>query len=216
MLEELRKKNADIKIYSITDEEFRSFGRIIEDADSSGIIEAAKAIPLPQEGSAYTASVELLEGLEGVKALEKNMLGELPAQAGYCCGYSSFLNAAEWHSSNEINIAVTPLVLILGHLYDLVNGKISSDDMKAFYVPAGAVVEVYSTTLHFCPCQAERGGFGCVVILPEGTNVPLDGPSEDPLLFRKNKWIIAHNENSPLIERGVMPGISGRNTEIKF
>jgi hypothetical protein len=59
-------------------------------------------------------------------------------------------------------------------------------------------------------------GFGCVVALPTGTNTPLEGAVADKLLFRKNKWIVAHNENSALIQRGVAAGICGKNFEIKY
>ena len=80
----------------------------------------------------------------------------------------------------------------------------------------GTAIEVYASTLHFCPCEVQREGFGCVVALPVGTNIPLEEPSEDPLLFRKNKWIVAHDQNRSLIERGVVPGIDGVNYEIRY
>ena len=40
--------------------------------------------------------------------------------------------------------------------------------------------------------------------------------TEEKLLFRKNKWIIAHVENETLINRGVIAGITGTNYEIKY
>lgn len=150
------------------------------------------------------------------KEIENKFFGTLPSQIGYCHGHNSLLNAAEWHMSSEINIAVTPLVLILGHIWDIENGKTDSSKFKAFYMPAGTVAEVYSTTLHFCPCEVEKDGFGCVVGLPLGTNTPLETETSDPLLFRKNKWLIAHNDNKALISRGVLPGISGENFKINY
>ncbi len=126
------------------------------------------------------------------------------------------LNATEWHTSSEINIAITPLVLILGHIWDIKNGKFDSSDFKAFYLPAGTIVEVYATSLHYCPCQVSDSGFGSVVGLPLGTNTDLETESENPLLFRKNKWIICHTDNEELINDGVTAGITGTNFEIKF
>ena len=126
------------------------------------------------------------------------------------------LGATEWHFSSELNIALTPLVLILGKRTDIKDGKLNSSDMKAFYVPQGAVIEVYATTLHFCPCQVSDEGFGCVVGLPLGTNVPLDYEVSDKLIFRKNKWIMAHEDNKVLIERGVVDGIYGENYKINY
>jgi hypothetical protein len=39
---------------------------------------------------------------------------------------------------------------------------------------------------------------------------------KNKMLFRKNKWIIAHVENETLINRGVVAGITGTNYEIKY
>mgnify|MGYP004493008355 FL=1 len=216
MLDNLKLKNPDIKLYSVNSEEFKTFGRVITGLDASEIIKAAEKISRPAEGSAYTPSEESFEKLPTAKEIENKFFGTLPSQIGYCHGHNSLLNAAEWHMSSEINIAVTPLVLILGHIWDIENGKTDSSKFKAFYLPAGTVAEVYSTTLHFCPCEVEKGGFGCIVGLPLGTNTPLETETSDPLLFRKNKWLIAHNDNKALISRGVLPGISGENFKINY
>ena len=216
MLNNLKLKNPDIKLYSVNSEEFKTFGRVITGLDTSEIIKAAEKISRPAEGSAYTPSEESFEKLPIAKEIKNKFFGTLPAQIGYCHGHNSLLNAAEWHMSSEINIAVTPLVLILGHIWDIENEKTDSSKFKAFYLPAGTVAEVYSTTLHFCPCEVEKGGFGCVVGLPLGTNTPLEAEALDPLLFRKNKWLIAHNDNTGLIDRGVLPGISGENFKINY
>ena len=216
MLEILKKKNPNIKLYSVNSDEFKTFGRVITDIDASEIITAAEKISRPAEGSAYLPSEESFEKLKIAEEIKESFFGTLPTQIGYCHGHNGFLNAAEWHMSSEINIAVTPLVLILGHIWDIKNGNIDSSLFKAFYLLKGTVAEVYSTSLHFCPCEVENGGFGCVVGLPEGTNTPLECSGSNPLLFRKNKWLIAHNDNKALIERGAVPGISGVNIEIKY
>ncbi len=216
MLDTLKLKNPDIKLYSVNSEEFKTFGRVITGLDTSEIIKAAEKISRPALGSAYTPSEESFEKLPTAKEIENKFFGTLPSQIGYCHGHNSLLNAAEWHMSSEINIAVTPLVLILGHIWDIENGKTDSSKFKAFYLPAGTVAEVYSTTLHFCPCEVEKDGFGCVVGLPLGTNTPLETETSDTLLFRKNKWLIAHNDNKALISRGVLPGISGENFKINY
>ena len=216
MLNNLKLKNPDIKLYSVNSEEFKTFGRVITGLDTSEIIKAAEKISRPALGSAYTPSEESFEKLVIADEIKTKYFGTLPTQIGYCHGHNSLLNAAEWHMSSEINIAVTPLVLILGHIWDIENEKTDSSKFTAFYLPAGTVAEVYSTTLHFCPCEVENGGFGCIVGLPLGTNTPLETEASDPLLFRKNKWLIAHNDNKALISRGVLPGISGENFKINY
>lgn len=215
MLETLRKNNPDYKIYSVTDKEFSSFGRIINDIDVSEICSVANTIENPENGSSYVTSEPKFEALSVANEIKEKLFGTLPTQVGNCWGHNNLLNAAEWHTSSEINIATTDMVLFLAHVYEIENGKINSDKFKAFYVPKGTIIEVYATSLHFCPCEVSAGGFGCVVALPEGTNVPLETEVSDPLLFRKNKWIIAHEDNAGLIARGVVSGITGTNFKVK-
>ena len=216
MFERLKKLNQEIPLYDVRDNEFASFGRIITNLDTAEIIEVAKKIKNPDSGSSYLPSVEDFEFLNIANQIENECFGSLPTQIGYCWGHNNFLNAAEWHTSSEINIAVTPIVLILGHIWDIEDGKINSSKFKAFYLSEGTAVEVYATSLHFCPCEADKNGFGCVVALPEGTNTDLERKAENSLLFRKNKWIISHVENEALKNRGVASGITGINYEIKY
>lgn len=216
MLERLKELNTDIKIYSVYDREFVSFGRVIENLDTTEIVAVAEKIKNPESGSLYTPREEDFEKLPISAKIKKEYFGTLPTQIGYCYGHNNFLNAAEWHFSSEINIAVTPLVLILGNIWDIENGEIDSSRFKAFYLSKGTAVEVYATSLHFCPCETEKSGFGCVVGLPLDTNTPLDTPEENSLLFRKNKWIISHIDNDALKNKGVVAGITGTNYEIKY
>lgn len=215
-LEQLRKINPEMKIYGVDDADFTEYGRRITGADVEEIVEAGKSIAFPQEGSVYEASTPAFEKLEIAGWIRKECYGELPTQVGYCYGHSNFLNAWEWHTSSEINIAVTDMVLILAKRSDYHDGNIDSAKAKAFHLKAGDIVEVYATSLHFCPCEVDKNGFGCVVALPKDTNVPLEGAVSDQLLFRKNKWLIAHVENEGLIARGVVPGITGPNYEVKY
>lgn len=204
------------KIYSIEDAVFAEYGRKMTGADVKEIVEAGNKIAFPEEGSVYEPSTAAFEELPISEWIQKECFGELPTQVGYCYGHNNFLNGWEWHTSSEINIAVTDLVLILAKRSDYQNGKIDASTAKAFLLKAGDMVEIYATSLHFCPCEVDKNGFGCVVALPKGTNIPLEEKAEDPLLFRKNKWLIAHKENEGLIGRGAVPGITGPNYEIKY
>lgn len=216
MYADIVKKNPHLKIYRTSDPEFIPFGYRITDIDANAFIEASKKADEVKEGSLYVAEADYFKDLDAAKDVEIKYYGELPAQAGYCYGYSNKLNAVEWHKSSEINVATTDLILFLGSVQDIVDRKIDSSKIKAFYVEKGEVLEVYATTLHFCPCQVSEEGFGCVVVLPKGTNVPLEGEYEDKLMFRKNKWILAHVDNQGLIDRGVIAGVTGENYEVKY
>ena len=216
MIENLKKLNPDIKLLNVNSPEFSTFGRVIKTLNIEEITNEAKKIENPESGSSYLPSVEAFENLEIAKTIRNEFFGTLQSQLGYCWGHNNFLNATEWHKGSEINIAITPLVLILGHVWDIADGKIDSSDFTAFYLPAGTVVEVYETTLHFCPCEVEKSGFGCVVGLLKGTNTDLETEVENKMLFRKNKWLICHTCNKALIEKGVVSGIIGTNYEIKY
>lgn len=215
-MQNLKLKNPDLPLYSVLDPEFAPYGRVITDIDSKSLIEEAKKIALPEEGSAYTPSIEEFEKLPIKDEMQGRFFGALDAQIGYCYGHNSFLNALEWHIGSEINVAVTPFVLFLALQSDIRDNKMDSSSVKAFYVPEGTTVEVYESVLHFCPCETSEAGFGCVVGLLKGTNIPHETPVADKVLFKKNKYLIAHNENTGLIEKGIVAGISGKNLELKY
>lgn len=216
MLKKLIDLNKEIEIYDVSDKEFLSFGRIIKELDVSEIIATAKKIKNPDSGSKYLPSVEDFEKLQIASEIKDEFFGTLPTQIGYCYGHNNLLNATEWHFSSEINIAITPLILILGHIWDVQNNKIDSSKFKAFYLPAGTAVEVYSTSLHYCPCEVQKEGFGCIVGLPLDTNTTLTKDVKNPLIIRKNKWLIAHPDNKPSVADGAVAGITGINIEIKY
>lgn len=216
MLDLLKEKNPHLTIHTVDSAEFATYGRVLTHLDTAAILAAAQAFEMPESGSLYRPSAEEFESLPIAAQIENTCFGTLPTQLGYCWGHSNHLNAAEWHKSSEVNIAVTPLVLLLAHVWEIRDGKLDAADFRAFYLPAGTAVEVYATSLHFCPCEVQKSGFGCIVALPEGTNTDLTIPVDDPLLFRKNKWIVAHEENAALLARGVVSGITGVNYEIKY
>lgn len=216
MLDRLRKLNQNINFYSVFDDDFDKFGRVIKNIDSDEIIKVAEKQDLNIEGSCYVASEPLFEQLNIAKIIKNEVFGEMPTQVGYCYGHNNFLNATEWHTSSELNIAITDLVLILGSLSDIKNNKIDSSLFKAFFVPKGTVIEVYATSLHFCPCETNSSGFGCVVALPKGTNTPLENEYDNKILFRKNKWLLSHVDNESLLQRGAVAGIYGENYKIDY
>lgn len=215
MLDILKKMNPGIEIFSIRDDEFKKYGNVLR-IETDEIVKACEKLAFPESGTEYVTSVDSLENLDMSENLLEIMFGGCEAQIGITHGYNSFMNGLEYHRSSEVNIAVTPLVLILGLQYEMDGYEYDSSKVKAFYLEKGEAVEVYATSLHFCPCQVSDNGFSCVVVLPKDTNTLLDKPSSDKLLFKKNKWIISHYQNEELIEKGVYPGIHGENYKIKY
>ena len=212
MLEALQKANPQIQIHSVHEAVFASYGRVIKE-DTTEICAAAEKLPFPQEGSRYVAAEESLEKTEFAKRLREEYCGQLDEQVGICYGHSNRLNALEWHTCNEFNVAVRPLVLLLAKRGDMENGRLDANKVKAFYLAQGEMIEVYSDTLHFCPCEITTEGFSCIVGLQRDTNLPLQDRKQE-LLWARNKWLVAHEDNAPLVARGAVPGIYGENWTI--
>ena len=205
----LRKANPHIQIHSVRDYSFRAYGRVIH-ADTAALCATAEAtVDFPVEGSRYEASVAELEAKAA--ELREEFCGQLDEQVGLCWGHSNQMNALEWHTCNEFNVAVRELVLLLAKRSDVEeNNRLDAGKIKAFYLAKGEMVEVYADTLHFCPCEVTKDGFSCIVGLQRGTNLPLEGRKQG-LLWAKNKWLLAHEDNTSLVRRGGFPGIYGEN-----
>lgn len=215
-LEALNRTNPHIKIHSVHGEAFQRYGRVIEEDTTAFCKMAERAVESPAEGSRYMAVVPELDTMPEADDLRQRHCGHLDEQIGLCWGHANQLNALEWHTCNEFNIAVRELVLLLAKREDLdADGRLDSAKVKAFYLEQGTFIEVYSDTLHFCPCEVTKEGFSCIVGLQRGTNLPLDPTvKRSGLLWASNKWLLGHETNAPLIARGAIPGIYGENWEI--
>lgn len=204
-----------MKIQKVTDPAFRKYGQVLEGYDFTGLIKEMKHTPVPED-VIYVPSVEELEALDIMKDLQNKGYGGMPIQIGYCNGHNKKLNAVEYHRNSEINVAVTDLVLLIGHQQDIeLDHTYDTSKIEAFLVPAGTGIEVYATTLHYAPCHVNEGGFQCVVVLPKGTNTDLtfqtEKTGEDSLMTAKNKWLIAH-EDAKIA--GAFNGLKGENITI--
>ncbi len=204
-----------MQIYKVTDGRFRKYGKVIDYIDFAPLVDAMKKTPVPED-VVYEPSIPELENLSVAQEIKDRFYGELPIQIGYCNGHNVLLNAVEYHRSSEINVAATDAVLILGQLADVTNDfTYETSKMEAFFVPAGTAVEVYATTLHYAPCNANEGGFQVAIVLPQGTNYPLEkkhGGSEDALITATNKWLIGHAEGG--LPEGSHIGLIGKNLNV--
>jgi len=206
-----------MEIKKVTDPSFRKYGRIVQGIDFTDLVEAIKReTPLP-DGVAYEPSIKALEETEAAKALQRRTYGELPIEVGYCNGHNYKLNAIEYHRSSEINVAATDAVLIVGMQQDITDDfKYETAKMEAFLVEAGTAVELYATTLHYAPCSANDGGFKVGIVLPAGTNYPLEEKHEgweDSLITAQNKWLIGHEEGG--LDAGAHIGLVGKNLDVR-
>lgn len=205
-----------MEIKKVTDPAFRPYGRVITGVDVSGVMEALKKTERPADHTIYVASDPALENTASGKEIQRVVYGELPVQIGYCNGYNKLLNALEYHRSSEINIAENDLILLLGKEQDITDDfHYDTAKVEAFLVPAGMMIEVYATTLHYAPCSVGDAPFRCVVVLPKGTNEETatahKGEPEDKMLAAVNKWLIAHEDAK--ID-GAWNGLVGENLRV--
>ncbi len=204
-------------IKSVFDASFASYGRVITGYDLTDLCEAMKKLPQPED-VVYVPGEATLEATAFAKKMQKDFYGELPIQVGYCNGHNDMLNAVEYHRDSEVNVAVEDMILMLGHQWDIeADYTYDTAKIEAFLVPAGTVVEVFATTLHYAPCGVDGAGFRTTVVLPKNTNTDLEAPrdksGEDALLFAKNKWLIGHAEAG--LDASAFIGLKGKNLSLK-
>lgn len=206
-----------MKIYSVYAQEFKPYGKILQNYDTQPLISAMRTIPMPESGTAYEPSISALEESGIFDAMRNRAYGGQPIQIGMCWGYNTKLNCLEYHRDSEINVGEQDFVLLLARQDEIEEGKLDTAKVKAFRVPAGAVVEVYATTLHYAPCQLTADGFRVAVVLPKGTNeakpVFTAGNEEDTWLTARNKWLLAHPDSSEA-KSGAHIGLTGKNIDI--
>lgn len=206
-------------ILPISDPAFASYGKVLEGYDTQDLLRTLEAAtPLP-EGVEYVPSQSELESLPLTAQLSSNAYGGMPIQMGWCNGHNTKLNCLEYHRDSELNCGTEDFILLLARMDDIApDGTLDTDRVKAFRVPAGVLVEVYATTLHYAPCSAAKGaGFRVLVVLPKGTNGPRPDIQvlnrEDSMLWACNKWLLAHPESSEAAQ-GAPVVLRGENIDI--
>ncbi len=214
-----------LKIRNVFSHRFERYGKVLSGYDTKELLDTLRQTSdKPAGGTIYTPGDAKLEALPIAKEFSTCAYGGMPVQLGYCNGNNTKLNCLEYHRGSELNIPADDIILLVAPLQSVKNGKIDSGAVEAFRAPAGTVVELYETTLHYAPCNDIRDGevtdgFRVVIVLPKDTNTEkpqLDGThnTEDKLLWAKNKWLIAHPDSSEA-KQGAFVGISGQNIDIK-
>jgi hypothetical protein len=203
-LENIREKNKDLTIHECGSDRFSRYGKIIHGIDPSLLIAEALKKTNPAAGVEYIPSVPELESVGALDIIRNKIFSGKEIQAGWVRGENLNLNAFEFHESSEVIAAATDLILILGRVNDITGNTYDTAGAEIFYQERGSIVELFSTTLHFAPVQTGPEGFCAVIILPAGTNTPLNheiytsATGKQRLLFMKNKWLLAYEGSVPV------------------
>ena len=208
-----------MKLYPVTDPAFRPYGRIVTGLDTAKaeILQALAGTPLP-DGTDYVAEDACLQGLPAAAEVSEHLFGGMPCQLGWCNGHNNALNCLEYHRDSEFNLGTEDFVLLRAKQEEIEGGTLDTAKVKAFRVPAGVLVEVYATTLHYAPCHSDAAkGFRVLVALPKGTNTGKpeikNNGGDDALLWACNKWLLAHPDSAEA-KAGAYVGLTGENIKI--
>ncbi len=207
-----------MKIYSVYEKEFAPYGRVAAGLDTAALLDALQKTPQPETGVEYVPQDESLQSLSFAQQAQDHLYGGMLVQLGWCNGHNTKLNCLEYHRDSEFNLGTEEFILLLARQEEIENGLLDTAKVKAFRVPAGVLVEVYATTLHYAPCHTDPAkGFRVLVALSAGTNTekPAVPPvtEEDRLLWAKNKWLLAHPASDEAAA-GAYIGLAGENIDI--
>ena len=206
-----------MKILPVTDASFAPYGRVVEGYDVAPLLAALEKTPLT-DSVVYVPREELLHQAEGADKVGEALFGGMPFQLGWCNGRNTRLNCLEFHRDSEFNLGTEDFILLLGLQGDIVDGRLDTATVKAFRCPAGVLIEVYATSLHYAPCHTDPAkGFRVMVALPENTNTdyrPEGGANVmDRMLWARNKWLLAHAESAEAAQ-GAVVALDGVNIDI--
>ena len=206
-----------MEILSVFSPEFRAYGRVVEGYPVQGLLDALAQTPLT-DGVVYVPREPLLHAAPEAQAIGEALYGGMPFQLGWCNGHNTKLNCLEFHRDSEFNLGTEDFILLLGLQGDIVDGRLDTATVKAFRCPAGVLIEVYATSLHYAPCHTDPAkGFRVMVGLPENTNTdyrPEGGANVmDRMLWARNKWLLAHAESAEAAQ-GAVVALDGVNIDI--
>ena len=207
-----------MKILPVSDPSFQNYGQIVTGYDLKELLDTLEAVtPLPEDVG-YVPELLALMALPVAKELADGVYGGMPIQLGWCNGHNTKLNCLEYHRDSELNLGTRDFVLLLAKREEMVDGRLDTAKVAAYFVPAGTLVEVYGTTLHYAPCSGHKGeGFKVLIVLPRFTNT--DKPEitirndEDTLMTARNKWLLAHADCKEAKD-GAQVRLDGENIDI--
>ncbi|WP_240246349.1 DUF4867 family protein [Escherichia sp. MOD1-EC7003] len=181
------------KALSIHSDDFYSYGNVISAINVDLLLKYLNdEISVPADQVAYVRSDDRLNQYPAVSDIQRKIYGDMPVQAGYVCGVNLAQDGFEYHQGSEVIIAASDFFLFLGKRELMQGDTFNSELAEPFFIPAKSVVELYSTTLHYCPISINAQPFNAAIILLDGTNEDIDGNNKHAILSKRNTWFIAH------------------------
>ena len=121
-----------MKIFSVTDPEFKPYGRVVTGLDTAKaeIVAALANTPLPV-ATDYVAEDAALQELPAAVEVSEHLFGGMPCQLGWCNGHNTYLNCLEYHRDSEFNLGTEDFVLLLARQEEIAGGKLDTAELDA-------------------------------------------------------------------------------------
>jgi hypothetical protein len=223
LLQRLNNLNHGLTILPLDDKSFLRYGRVYKNLKVDGYLDYLDKHARPSEDVYYEGDIVGTQfNREEFLPIINSVFGGMgDVQVGMCHGKNKKLNALEYHKGSEVLITGTDMVILMGHADDIdwPQGTFDTSKVQAYLVPRGTIYEIAAKVLHFAPAHInEDEGFKLVVFLPRGTNDALDftptSEGEEILLLGKNKWFLAHAEDTGSVAMGAHIGLTGKNITV--
>ena len=205
-------------IQSVFDPSFSKYGQVLPGYDLTGLLDTLERVTPVPEGTEYVPEQPELMALPVCGELSDRAYGGMPIQIGWCNGHNTKLNCLEYHRDSELNVGVQDFILLLAKREEMADGRLDTGKVEAFLCPAGTLVEVYATTLHYAPCSAKAGeGFQVAIVLPKGTNLdtrPFWAGNQAALGLGAGNMGRRPNKHSSEAAQGAPVRLDGENIDI--
>ena len=219
-IDQIRTINPNKTIHSLDESVFEDYGVAYTQYDVSELktfMDQHVTIPASTEANLYVPSNPEIEKIPVVQQIGRDVYAGLPIEAGECAGHADALTAVEFHQGSEVNVFFTDVVMVIGKRGQMHNGQFNAEkEAKLFFVPAGTVVEFFSDTLHYSPCEAHTSGFKFIVMLIHGSNQPLPAgyQTDNKMIVKQNKFQVVHKSRTDRIKQGIQIGVTGALVQV--
>ena len=138
-----------MKIFPVTDPEFKPYGRVVTGLDTAKaeILAALANTPLPAATN-YVAEDAALQELPAAVEVSEHLFGGMPCQLGWCNGHNTYLNCLEYHRDSEFNLGTEDFVLLLARQEEIAGGKLDTAHPDSAEAKAGAYVGLVGENVH--------------------------------------------------------------------
>ena len=154
---------------SVFDPSFRAYGRLVPGCDTGALEAALLAHPQPAEGVLYESRPAGVALRRAAEALGAQLFPGERCRYGIYSGKLASPRRLLRQRRGTWLIGAYDFLLPVSAREDVRRRWLRTEQVTAFYVPAGVLVELYGSTLHCVPCHThDRDGLSVLMLCPAG------------------------------------------------